>query len=116
MKESRPSYQSVNAVKKGRLGVWRRCRTTINPTPPALAPTNSPEGAALVLIAIPSRGRASKQVTLRHLKNARLLDSTVLCVPPDEVTVYRRAVDCAVQPVPHAYQGIAGARQWILTE
>lgn len=68
-----------------------------------------------MLIAIPSRGRAGKQVTVRHFEEYNILNNVVVCVPKDEVRQYR-FLPCEVVGVPQRCEGIAATRQWILTE
>lgn len=68
-----------------------------------------------MLIAIPTAGRASKQVTLRSLKSTGLAANTVLVVPDRERVNYLN-VGHAVVLTPGDVTGIAATRHWILTD
>jgi hypothetical protein len=70
------------------------------------------------LICIPSAGRSTRQITLRHLREFKLLGRTAIFVPEVE---HRRYVmelgqDLLIIPVPDAVSGIGNTRAWILTE
>lgn len=74
------------------------------------------------LIAIPSAGRAQRQVTLRALHDTKMLDvyAVCVCVPEREAKAYARlrhsgkTLDAPVVLVPDTYSGIARTREWIL--
>lgn len=70
-----------------------------------------------MLIAIPSRGRHSKQVTLRNFKTLKMPNQPVLCVPEQEVERYRAYYPSSeIVAVPKSHEGIARTREWIMME
>lgn len=68
-----------------------------------------------MLIAIPTAGRPTKQVTLRSFKSTGLASNVVLVVPERERVMYLN-VDHEVVLAPAAADGISKTREWILTE
>lgn len=67
-----------------------------------------------MLIAIPSCGRAQKQITLRHIRKHKLEDRTVLVVPFNEAERYRLYLGEKVKIVQCPHNGISKTREWIL--
>lgn len=68
------------------------------------------------LICIPSSGRSSKQPTLSYLRQAGVLNRTLICVPEAEVARYKGAGWGGVTAVPSTHTGISRTREWILTD
>lgn len=68
-----------------------------------------------MLIAIPTAGRSTKQVTLRSFKSTGLADNLVLVVP-DRQRVNYLNVGHEVVLTPPGLEGISATREWILTE
>jgi hypothetical protein len=70
-----------------------------------------------MLLTIPSKGRASKQVTLQNFRKYAQSQMPILVVPHDEQRTYRNnnyGVEVIGTP-PHVV-GISKTREWILTE
>lgn len=71
-----------------------------------------------MMIAIPTKGRVDRQVTLKNFIGTPLIREVVLCPPVDEASEYsvEKFRGIRVCFVPKNYSGISRTRQWILTE